>query len=67
MEYESRNLQYSQGPIRVVNAAHFSSLMVDEVSTQPCMEVQALLPEILHCIVRTGIIINQDETLFPVF
>lgn len=35
--------------------------------SQPCMEMQALLPQRLHCIVVTAITINQDEALFPVF
>lgn len=56
--HDSRNILYSQCPVKVVTAAHFSSLIAEEVLTQPCMEVQALLPENLLCIVITGIIIN---------
>ena len=51
-------MQYSQGPIRVITAAHSSSLIVADVAAQPCMEVQVLLPESLHYVVITGIIIN---------
>lgn len=48
MESACKNIQYSQGPIKGIIAAHLKPLIVDELPPQPCMEMQALLPESLH-------------------